>query len=376
MQRRSFLKTMVALPAVVYFPRNLMAQSNESPTLVLVQFGGGNDSLNTFVPYADEAYYAARGSLAVAADEVLPLTAQLGLNPVMAALQTAWQSADMAVVQGLGYPEPNRSHFRSIEIWQTASDADVFLSQGWLTQVLPDAKNALQGVVLSGSPGALQGETNQFSLNADPDSLNSVYVPEGEATSSAVEHVLNQRNQFNQAVDLIQQAFEQPVALATEFADDDFSQQCELTAQLLANGLRPSIVHLSLGSFDTHSNQRNQHDNLLQQLAEGLSALRQELIHQGLWQQVTIASYSEFGRRVAKNASDGTDHGTAASHLVMGGAVKGGLYGLHPSLTELDQGGDMLFSEDFRAFYRTLAEWAGWSLSDEISGFENQGFLS
>ena len=375
MKRRTFLKSAAALPVVAYFPPSLMAQSNESKTLILVQFGGGNDSLNTFVPYTDAAYYAARGSLAVTADEVLPLTAQLGLNPVMSALQTAWQSADMAVVQGLGYPSPNRSHFRSIEIWQTASDADVFLSEGWLSQVMPESQNALQGVVLSGSPGALQGENNQFSLSGEPGSLDKVYAPDGPATSSAVEHVLNQRNQYNQAVELIQQAFSQPVELTTEFADDSFSQQCELTAQLLVNGIRPSIVHLSLGSFDTHSNQRNQHDGLLQQLADGLSNLRQELINQGLWQQVTIASYSEFGRRVAKNASEGTDHGTAASHLVMGGAVKGGLYSLQPSLSELEDG-DMEFTKDFRAYYRTLADWAGWPLTEQISDFENLGFLT
>ena len=348
MKRRTFLKSMAALPVVAYFPRDLKAQSIPTSTLVLVQFGGGNDSLNTFVPYADPAYYQARGSLAISADEVLPLTQNIGLNPVMSSLMDSWQSADLAIVQGLGYPLPNRSHFRSIEIWQTASQADEFLSHGWLNQVLPDSEDALQAVVLSGSPGALQGENNQFSLSSDPQTLASVYLPQGEATSSAVEHILNQRHQYNEAVDMLQQAFDEPAVLTTEFQSDNFSQQCELTAQLLANGVRPSIVHLSLGSFDTHSNQRNQQDNLLEQLSLGLSALREQLVALDLWQQVVIASYSEFGRRVAKNASEGTDHGTAASHLVMGGAVNGGVYGNHPSLTALEDG-DMVHSQDFRA---------------------------
>jgi uncharacterized protein (DUF1501 family) len=302
------------------------------------------------------------------------LSANMGMNPVMSDLLNAWEEGDMAVVQGLGYPEPNRSHFRSIEIWQTASDADEFSEQGWLNQLLPESDFSLQGVMISGSPAALSGETNQFSLTSSDDDHSQVYIPQGHATSTAVQHVLDQRHSYNNAVSLLNGAFEQDISLSNEFADDDFSQDCKLVAELMAAGIRPHVIHLSLGSFDTHSNQRTPHDNLLGQLGNGLSALRAELQALGLWQQVSIASYSEFGRRVAVNASKGTDHGTAASHFVLGGDVNGGLYGLAPSLTELDNG-DLIFTEDFRDYYRTLADWMQWQPSQEIQSFTNMGFL-
>ncbi|WP_293747960.1 DUF1501 domain-containing protein [uncultured Paraglaciecola sp.] len=375
MQRRTFLKTLGSLPVVAYFPTVAAAQQAEDQKLlILVQFGGGNDSLNMFVPYADQAYYEAREDLAISAQEVMPLSANIGMNPVMSDLLNAWEEGDMAVVQGLGYPEPNRSHFRSIEIWQTASDADEFSHQGWLNQLLPESDFSLQGVMISGSPAALSGETNQFSLTSSDDDQSQVYIPEGLATTTAVQHVLDQRHSYNNAVSLLNAAFEQDISLSNEFAGDDFSQDCKLVAELIAAGIRPHVIHLSLGSFDTHSNQRTPHDNLLDQLSKGLSALRAELQALGLWQQVSIASYSEFGRRVAVNASNGTDHGTAASHFVLGGDVKGGLYGLAPSLTELDNG-DLIFTEDFRDYYRTLADWMQWQPSQEIQSFTNMGFL-
>jgi uncharacterized protein (DUF1501 family) len=375
MQRRTFLKTLGTLPVVAYFPAVSAAQQAEDQKLlILVQFGGGNDSLNMFVPYADQAYFEARGELAISAQEVIPLSANMGMNPVMSDLLNAWEEGDMAIVQGLGYPEPNRSHFRSIEIWQTASDADKFIEQGWLNQLLPESDFSLQGVMISGSPAALSGETNQFSLTSTDDDQSQVYIPQGQATSAAVQHILDQRYSYNNAVSLLNGAFEQDISLSNEFADDDFSQDCKLVAELMAAGIRPHVIHLSLGSFDTHSNQRTPHDNLLSQLGNGLSALRAELQALGLWQQVSIASYSEFGRRVAVNASNGTDHGTAASHFVLGGDVNGGLYGLAPSLTELDDG-DLIFTEDFRDYYRTLADWMQWQPSQEIQSFTNMGFL-
>ena len=204
-------------------------------------------------------------------------------------------SADLAIVQGLGYPDPNRSHFRSIEIWQTASEADQFLTSGWLTAALPEVDHALQSVVISGSPGALQGESNQFGLTSSDVLLNDVHVPDGQPPTQAIAHVLAQRQTYNEAVALLSDAFDDAPELTTEFANDPFSRGCQLSAELFAAGIQPTIIHLSLGSFDTHSNQRNAHDNLLSQWASGLAALREELILQGVWQNVCIASYAEFG---------------------------------------------------------------------------------
>jgi uncharacterized protein (DUF1501 family) len=375
MQRRTFLKSLGALPVVAYLPSICSAeQVADQKLLILIQFHGGNDSLNMLVPHANPAYYQARGELAVSAQEAIPLSSNLAMNPVMNSLLDAWQGADMAVVQGLGYPEPNRSHFRSLEIWQTASDADEFSHLGWLNQLLPESNHPLQGVMISGSPAALAGEINQFSLSSSDEDQAPVHIPQGSASNAAVQHVMDQRQSYNNAIELLNTAFAQDISLSTEFAADAFSQGCKLVAELLAAGVRPHVLHLSLGSFDTHSNQRRSHDDLLKQLADGLASLRLELQALGLWQQVSIASYSEFGRRVAVNASNGTDHGTAASHLVLGGSVQGGIYGLAPSLTDLDNG-DQIFTEDFRDYYRTLADWMQWQTSEQIKTFENMGFL-
>ncbi|MGS2721098.1 DUF1501 domain-containing protein [Paraglaciecola aestuariivivens] len=374
MQRRTFLKSLGALPVMAYFSHSSLAQQNQQKVLILVQFGGGNDSLNMFVPYSDPAYYAARTSLAIDAQDVLPMNANLGMNPVMGNLSEAWQTGDMAVVQGLGYPEPNRSHFRSIEIWQTASDAHEVLTQGWLNSLLPESDFPLQGVMISGSPVALKGEANQFSLNSNSGDLTPVFVPAGVSSTAAVAHIVQQRQSYNQALDIVNSAFEQEIELTTDFANDEFSQDCKLVAETLAAGIRPSVMHLSLGSFDTHSNQRASHDALLSQLANGLAALRTELIAQGLWQHVCIASYSEFGRRLTANASLGTDHGTAASHFVLGGEVNGGIFGQAPSLTNLDNG-DLIFTQDFRQYYRTLADWMQWQPSSVVEEFANLGFI-
>lgn len=374
MKRRSFLKTAALVPMVAYFPTFARATSAPEQTLILIQLGGGNDALNTYVPYTDPAYYEARGELAVSPEETLPLTNSVGLNPVMASLMPAWESADIALVQGLGYPTPNRSHFRGIDIWHTASDADTVLTEGWLTGVLPESDSPLQGVIFDGSPGAFRGEPNQFSISGEVSNLSSVYAPQGTAATSEVQHIINQRMAYNSAVEELQAAFATDISLVTEFSSDPFSSQCKTLAEMLIAGATPQVVHLSLGSFDTHSNQRGAHDNLLQQLANGLSALRAELIHHNKWQYVTAATYCEFGRRVATNGSAGTDHGTAATHMVMGGAVSGGIYGSMPSLTDLDDG-DLKFTTDFRDYYRTLSDWMLWQASGELSSYQNLAFV-
>lgn len=368
MQRRTFLKALGALPAVAYIPFSLSATSSKQPMLILVQLGGGNDSLNTFVPFTNTAYYEARGALAVEASTVLPLTDELGLNPAMEAIKPAWDSGDVAIVQGLGYAEPNRSHFRSIDIWHTASDANEFLVEGWLSQALSKVQQPLQAVSFAGGQ-PFAGEADQFSVGRGGFSrLKQVYAPEGEAKTEAVSYVMSQRESFNTGLATLTDALSSAPALSAEFATDIFSQQCKTLAQLTRAGVRPHVVHLSLGSFDTHNNQRNQHDRLLTQLSQGLASLREEWQHQGIWSHCTIATYAEFGRRVAKNASEGTDHGTAASHLVMGGAVKGGLHGIHPSLTDLYDG-DMHYTTDFRQLYRSLSDWMGWQPSEQLQPF-------
>ena len=166
MKRRTFLKSASTLPMVAYFPTFAHTKQDEQSILILIQLSGGNDSLNSFVPYSDDAYYDARGSLAINRNEVLPLTGHLGLNPAMSSLKDSWESADLAVVQGLGYANPNRSHFRGIDIWQTATDAETVLQTGWLTAVMPEHNSTLQGVILGGNPGALSGEHNQFSIKS------------------------------------------------------------------------------------------------------------------------------------------------------------------------------------------------------------------
>jgi uncharacterized protein (DUF1501 family) len=280
--RRGFLRL---APFVTVLPR--LGRAAASPQvrrlLVLVELKGGNDGLNTVVPFADPTYARLRPRLAVPRDQVIPLDARTGLHPSLAQLKPAWDARQLAVVQGVGYPDPDLSHFRSAEIWDTGSRSDEYLESGWLAR-----------------------------------------------------------------------------AFATSFPAGPFGNKLGTSAQLAASRAGIAVTHLSLGGFDTHANQAGVHAALLRQLGDGLAALKEALVEMGRWDDTLVATCSEFGRRPAENATGGTDHGTSSVQFVLGGRVRGGLYGAAPALDRLDSNGNLPFAVDFRSYYATfLDRWWG-----------------
>ncbi|GAB3243931.1 DUF1501 domain-containing protein [Chitinimonas naiadis] len=356
MERRAFLKLGGVAALATLAPTVAYAVTAQAlpRLLIMIELKGGNDGLNTVVPYADERYYALRPKIAIAREQVLQLDQHCGLNPAMQSLMPLWQAGRLAVVQGLGYPKPNLSHFRSIEIWDTASDSDTVLQSGWLTrqfmaQPLPSTYISDGIVVGSADLGPLDGGARALVLQS-PDAFvrqARLAVDMGEGHSNAaLAHLYKVEDDIRTAA----RGLATGGALTTAFPDHGFGRTVKTAMEALAANRHIGVLRLTLGSFDTHVGQRGQQDRLLKELAEGLVALQAALTELARWDDTLVFSYAEFGRRPQENRSAGTDHGTANVHFVLGGQVRGGLYGRAPELGRLE-GGNLQFGPDFRELY-------------------------
>jgi uncharacterized protein (DUF1501 family) len=367
--RRDFLAASVA----ALFSTPLFAQSSGyRRLLVLVELKGGNDGLNTVVPYADETYHWLRPRIGIRRDDVLQLDQRTGLHPALRPLMSLWESRELAIVQGVGYPAPNLSHFRSIEIWDTASRSDQYLAEGWLARAFAanpvPAQFAAGGVAVGGADmGPLAGGgTRAIALTSPEIFLRQARLakPVGAGRNRALDHILKVEAGIVEAAARLDAGAQ----FRTEFPRGPFGNAVRVAAQLAANSSGVAAVRLSLGGFDTHQNQPAIHQRLLGELAEGLAALKSALVEAGRWDSTLVMTYAEFGRRPQENLSNGTDHGTAAAHFVAGGRVKGGLYGAPPRLDDLD-GGNLHHAVDFRSLYATVLErWWGSSSARALNG--------
>lgn len=384
MQRRDALKALALTPAVLLAPTWLQqvwaatAGSATAPldrfsrTLVLIELHGGNDGLNTLVPFDDARYYSLRPKLAIAREQVRRLTPTLGVHPALEPLMPLWER-DLAIVAGVGYPQPNRSHFRSIEIWDTGSGSDEYLDDGWLARLfqrhpLPSRFTADAILLGKGDAGPLAGGHAKAIALRDPDEFvrESRMIRPTAVTggTTALRHILAVQQEIGHAAGDLQAQLQQGPALATSFPASKIGTQLETAARLLAAHTPIAVIKIIHGGFDTHAGQLPTHHRLLDELAQALVSFRSAMLAHGLWNRVLVATYSEFGRRPAENGSAGTDHGTAAPHLLLGGAVKGGLYGAQPSLAQL-QDGDLQHTVDYRSLYNTIiADW--WGLSSDL----------
>jgi uncharacterized protein (DUF1501 family) len=356
--------------------------------LVVVQLGGGNDGLNTVVPWSDDAYHRVRPAIHVTEAQVLKLNDRIGFNPALKGLNELYKQGRVAVVQGVGYPNPNRSHFEATQIWETASP-DRPQQYGWLGRYLDrrfsgTAKPAslFEAVSLGDTlPAALVashvevpaiGALNAFAYNTGRDLASKqsagVLYDGAKAGQSPYLSLIAQtaRDAYHGGDVLRKQTAEFTNKAA--YAANGFAQQLALAAKLIGSTAGSKIVFVSLGSFDTHAGQCAQQDRLLGYLGDGLLSFYEDLAAHNLDKKILTMTFSEFGRRVSQNASNGTDHGTAMPLFIVGGGVKGGIFGEHPSLTDLDRG-DLKFSTDFRAVYATVIEkWLGRNSSDVITG--------
>lgn len=366
MDRRSFVKSLGGLPVLAAAPafgarREPHAYRN---LLVLIELKGGNDGLNTVVPFADVDYHALRPRIAIPRDQVLQLDEQTGLNPALKPLLGLWQAKELAIVQGLGYPVPNLSHFRSIEIWDTACKSDEFLTQGWLSRVFAEAPAprgfAADAVVIgSHDLGPFAGGGARVIALASAERFlqqSRLARPVQHGGSAALRHIMRVERDIAQAAT----GLDARHVFRTEFPRTPFGNAVRTVCQVVASRSGVAAVKLSLDGFDTHGNQAGTHTRLLQTLAEGFMALSQALQELGRWDTSLVMTYAEFGRRPRQNLSLGTDHGTANAHFLAGGKVRGGLYGVSPDLDRLDGVGNLPFGVDFRELYATVLDrWWG-----------------
>ena len=375
MKRREFLTALGAAAVTAWLPRSAFAaaQGRYENLLILVELKGGNDGLNTVIPYADADYYALRSRVAIARDQALQLDARTGLHPSLQPLMPLWQNRELAVVQGVGYPNANLSHFRSIEIWDTASKSSEYLSDGWLTRAFGDAPvprtYAADGIVVGSSEmGPLAGGgTRALALTNTEQFLRQAKLAGGEGTSrnAALQHILKVEQDVVQAAGNLSAA----ASLNTQFPNHPLGQAFRTAAQVVASKAGIAAIKVTHNGYDTHSNQLNTQQRLLRELAEGLTAMRAALQEIGRWDSSLMMTYCEFGRRPKENQSGGTDHGTANAHFMLGGRVKGGLYGAAPALNRLDANGNLPFAIDFRDLYATALErWWGVNSTVALNG--------
>ncbi|WP_395069344.1 DUF1501 domain-containing protein [Paraburkholderia silvatlantica] len=392
MKRRDFLAAGATAAAAVagsalWVPRAAYAQGTAplhagtargyENLLILVELKGGNDGLNTVVPFVDPLYYRYRQTIGVPRAQAIQLDERTALHPALAPLMPMWREHELAIVQGVSYAQPNLSHFRSIEIWDTASRSNEYLREGWLTRAfarepVPPGFAADALVLGSAEMGPLANGARAIALvNPAPFARASRLVtPDSlKKRNPALAHILDVENDIVHAADALRPRPGDYV-LKTACAAGAFGTSIKTAMQALAasdtrrgapvDGRGVAVIRLTLNGFDTHQNQPQRHADLLRQFAAGMAAMRSALVELGRWDRTLIVTYAEFGRRVRENPGRGTDHGTASAHFVAGGRVAGGLYGQAPQLTRLDGNGNLPVGVDFRQIYATvLGPWWG-----------------
>jgi uncharacterized protein (DUF1501 family) len=342
--------------------------------LLVVQLGGGNDGLNTVVPFSNDDYHRLRPRLALKKDSLLALNDQVALNGRMRAMKELYDSGQVSIVQGVGYPNPNRSHFRSMEIWHTATDSDRTSTTGWLGRYLDSACDGsaepVAAVAVGGErPQAFGGRRGLGVAFTDPNSFKWT-EGQGAATEENFRLVNAQGALENETLNFLRKVTAnamlssdrvREVARAykggADYPRDAFGQALQTVAKMIAGNLPTRVYYVTLSGFDTHANQLGQQENLLERFSLGMSAFLKDMKVQGNSERVMVMSFSEFGRRVAENASGGTDHGTAGPMFLLGDPIAPGLLGRYPSLSDLDQG-DLKHTTDFRGIYGSvLSSW-------------------
>ena len=345
-----------------------------TPILVVVTLYGGNDGLNTVIPYTDPIYFSSRPDISYKAETMLPLDAELALNPNMAGIKGLWDQKKVAIIRGVGYPKPDHSHFSSMAKWQSASP-ERHINSGWLGRWLDSQVEDPMLAISLGSvlPPMLAG--TKISGSALP--LGGLVIPKGTLATQCIQlskvartdstlmaaAATSMRNLFSVSTS-IQPILKLPAPVATDLptvnggnagGDSNLSQQLDVVAKLISAGSPTKVWSVSLGGFDTHANEANAQAELLGVVSASLTRFMSQLKSTTRLNDVTVMVYSEFGRRVKGNASQGTDHGTAGPMFIIGEKVKGGFYGDQPSLSKLIDG-DLAVTSDFRDVYATVLE--------------------
>jgi uncharacterized protein (DUF1501 family) len=363
--------------------------------LVVVELSGGNDGLNTVIPREDPHYYRNRRTIAIPKKDVIRLSDTIGLHPRMTELAALYRDGRTAIVQGVGYPEPNRSHFRSMEIWHTASTDPAPPRAGWLgrildqdpaagstdvfphgltfTDAIPQALQTVRAAVPVVSQ--LDERTQDQPSAADLLKRNLSTLPSGakpvkSTGQTQVDFLRRQAQTLYRTADKLKEATAsvKPAGEEARYPEGKLADQLKRAGQILASGLGVRVLYCAQDGYDTHASQAESHANLLGTLSDSLAAFERDLTKRGLADRVMVLVFSEFGRRVDENASKGTDHGAASCVFLVGPKVKSGLVGTYPRLDKLGDG-DLIYSTDFRSIYApVIGRWLGCDSEKVLGG--------
>lgn len=374
--RRDFIKYSGLASASLLMPKFLRASSGFLPAdvrpkvLVVIQFSGGNDGLNCIVPFTDDLYQKNRPNIGYSKEELIRLSSDIGMNANLQGLADLFFDGDVVLINNVGYPNPNRSHFRSMDIWQTASDENQYLQTGWIGRILDSTCNnncvkphfameiddsvslALKGSLMSGF--AVRDPKQLKNVNQNPfiDSIAHANFKESDDHPN-VEYLHKLLTDTAESTDYIYEQSKKYASTAV-YPTNEFGNQLKTIAELIISETNTSIYYVSLSGFDTHALQRGQQERQLKVYSDGLKAFCTDLKINNKFKDTMIMTFSEFGRRVEENASKGTDHGTANNiYLISGGLKQGGMMNDMPDLSKLEDG-DLIHQMDFRSVYSTI----------------------
>lgn len=387
-KRRDFLKISSLASASLLLPGFLKSMTFEgalNPTqkkLIVLQFTGGNDGLNTIIPIKNDIYFRERNKIAI--QDSLKLNDETGINPALSYFKNLYDSGELSVMNNVGYPNPDKSHFRSMDIWQSASRSDEYLDTGWIGRFLDEecyrCQHPTQALEVDDMLSlALKGENNKAFAFKDPKKLyqtsqekyfKSIYDHHHSHDDETVSYLYQTLGSTINNADYIFDK-SKSVKTAKDYPNTKLGKDFKTVASLIKSDINTQVYYLSIGSFDTHVNQNERQQKLFEEINGAVESFVADMKKNGLFDDILLMTFSEFGRRVAQNASNGTDHGTANQmFFISGGLKKKGLLNDLPNLEKLNDG-DLIYTEDFRKVYATvLKKWLS-ADSSKILGWKN-----
>ena len=376
MKRRDFIKTgalasgLTMMPEVLRAFSNLPSERGNNKKLVVIQLAGGNDGLNTVVPYNNDIYYRNRPNIAIDKNEVLKLTDELGFNPNMPHLKNLYDNGYMSIINNVGYKNPNRSHFRSTDIWQTASKSNEYLTSGWMGRFI-DNNGAMpyNGIEIDDSLSLImKGEkTNGIATKAPRILYNNMQTPffkeilnyqKKNDNDGNLKYLYKTMHEARESAEYIFDKYKTSKS-KFDYPKNPFGLQLKTTAELINSGINTKVYFVTMGGFDTHVYQLNKQNPLLKIYSKAVDTFVKDLEKNDTFKDTMILTFSEFGRRVKQNAAFGTDHGAANNvHIIAKDLKTQGFYNENPNLSDLDDNGDVKYSVDFKNIYSTiLSNW-------------------
>jgi uncharacterized protein (DUF1501 family) len=350
---------------------SMVAGAEQGKALVIIQLSGGNDGLNTVIPAEDDQYFVKRPDIGIKKEAAIPLKNGMYLNPAMLGIKKLYDQGKVSVLQNIGYANPDRSHFRATDIWNTGSDAKIVWNEGWAGRYL-GIKYPQFPINLPNHPMAIQlGSVESLLFSSDLGRFGTVFEDPNLfyqlVNGSTADSDLPPATLAGEELGFLKQIASSSLQYAKVIQDcaakgkinitypsSNLARQLQIVSKLISGGIQTPIFLTTIGGFDTHSNQLTQHANLWKTISEAVTAFQADVENMNLGDAVSVVTFSEFGRTVKQNGTLGTDHGTAAPMFVIGKTVKGGLIGENPNLKNVDANGDLKFNYDYRQVYATI----------------------